>query len=137
MKKRNVIWFILLLVYLGVLAWCCFGNFDDIPQPRKEFFGIAFDKIVHFIMFLPFPFLCFLAFNCIEAKPWKAMLGIVAIFLAGCLIAAGTEIGQSYTAHRVGDPKDFMADFLSLAVSSLAMTVFYLVKRLRLKTKYD
>lgn len=134
MKKRNIIGFILLLVYLGVLAWCCFGNFDDMPKPEKEFLGIEFDKIVHFIMFMPFPFLCFLAFDCITAKPWKAILSTIAIFLSGCLLAAGTEIGQSYTAHRSGDPKDFLADVIAMATACLLLIVIYFVKRHRYST---
>ena len=131
MRKKNVIWFVLLLIYLGFVAWCCFGKFDNMPNVTKEFMGIQVDKIVHFIMFLPFPFLCFQSFCYPAAKTWKAFLSLFIIFLAGCLLTAGTELGQSFTATRVADPKDFFADVIALATGTLITFVLYF----SLKTK--
>ena len=125
MRKKNVIWFILFLIYLGFVAWCCFGKFDNMPNVTKEFMGIQVDKIVHFIMFLPFPFLCFRSFSYLATKTWKAILSLIIIFFAGCLLAAGTEIGQSFTATRVADPKDFLADTLALAIGTLITLILY------------
>ena len=124
--RKNVIWFVLFLIYLGFVAWCCFGKFDNMPNVTKEFMGIQIDKIVHFIMFLPFPFLCFRSFSFLATGPWRAILSLVVIFLAGCLIAAGTEIGQSFTANRVADTKDFIADAIALATGTLITLIIYL-----------
>ena len=126
MRKKNVIWFVLFLIYLGFVAWCCFGQFDNMPNVTKEFMGIQVDKIVHFIMFLPFPFLCFRSFSFPVAKPWQVFLSMTVIFLIGCIIAAGTEIGQSFTAHRSAEPMDFLADALALAACSVASLILHL-----------
>ena len=125
MQKRNIIGLILLLVYLGAVAWCCFGHFDNLPSVQKEFFGIPTDKIVHFIMFLPFPVLSFWAFDYKAGKPWKSVLLVFILFLLGCIIAAATEIGQYYTSYRSSDPRVFAADILALAISSVAIIVIY------------
>ena len=128
MPRRSIIGSILLLVYLGVLAWCCFGNFESLPSVQKSFFGIPTDKVVHFIMFLPFPMLCFWSFNFIAMKPWKMILAVLAVFLIGCAIAAGTEIVQSFTSYRTADPKDFVSDIIALGVSTLIFLLIYSVK---------
>ena len=119
MKKRNFIYLILLLVYLGLVTWLCFGHFDGLPKVQKDFFGIPVDKVVHFLMFLPFPFLSFKTFDYLAKKPWQAVLASLVIFAVGCAIAAGTEIGQSKTAYRSGDPNDFLADILALGIASI------------------
>ena len=118
MKKRNLIFLFLLLVYLGLVAWLCFGHFEGLPKVQQDFIGIPLDKVVHFLMFLPFPFLCFKAFDYMTKTSWHALLAVLAIFVVGCLIAAATEIGQSHTAYRSGDPNDFLADILALGIAS-------------------
>ena len=54
MSKRDRIFFVLFLAYLGLVVWCCFGNFGSMPNVQREMFGIPTDKVVHFVMFLPF-----------------------------------------------------------------------------------
>lgn len=122
MKTKNIFALILLVIYLGAVVYCCFGNFSGLPNVASDIFlGIPMDKIVHFIMFFPFPILSHLAFFGRIRKPSEAVLSVSAVFLAGCAIAAGTEIGQSFTDYRSCDMYDFMADSLSLAVSSIIM----------------
>ena len=90
------------------------------PDVQRSFWGIPTDKIVHFLMFFPFPILAFLAFDGYSAKPWLSVLGTVAIFAAGILLAVGTEVGQArLTTYRSGDVNDFKADLLALGISSL------------------
>ena len=134
MSRRRVIGLILFLIYLGVVAWCCFGYFEDLPKPKQLILGIPIDKIVHFLMFVPFPFLCYMAFGPGRDRPWKTTLAILLSFLAGCLVAAGTEIGQSFTSHRTADPKDFMADAVALAFASLIALVIILLRNNKKKT---
>ena len=128
MSRRRVIGLIVFLIYLGVVVWCCFGNFEDLPKPKQSILGIPIDKIVHFLMFVPFPFLCYMAFGPECVKPWKSILAILLSFLAGCLVAAGTEMGQSFTSHRTADPKDFLADAIALAIASLIALVIILLR---------
>lgn len=129
MGKRNIVSLILFVVYLSAVIWCCFGHFDGLPGVDKDLFGIPTDKIVHFIMFLPFPVLCFKSFSFLASKPWHAFLMLAVIFILGCMIAAGTEIGQSFTDYRSGDPIDFTADAAALAVSSVVTFVVWLCTR--------
>ena len=134
MSKRKIIGLVLFLVYLGLVAWCCFGYFDDLPKPTQYILGIPIDKIVHFLMFVPFPFLCYMAFGPERGRSWKSVLTVFIAFLTGCLVAAATEIGQSYTSHRTADPKDFMADAIALAVASLVALVIILLRNNKKKT---
>lgn len=118
-NKRRLIGIILLIAYVATVCYLCFGHFDNVPDVPKFIFGIPIDKIVHFCMFLPGPFLLWLSFGDICKKPWHSVLFIICAFLIGCLVAGATEIGQSYTTYRSGDPLDFKADALSVALSSI------------------
>lgn len=134
MKKKNILALTLFIVYLGAVAYCCFGHFNDLPEISVDtFMGIPVDKIVHFVMFFPFPILCYIAFAGRILKPWHTVLSVGLVFLAGCLIAAGTEIGQSFTDYRSGDILDFAADTLSLALSSILVLIIdlHIIKHYR------
>lgn len=117
--KKNLYFKILLVLYLAAVAWLCFGHFDNISDVPKDFWGIPTDKIVHFLMFFPFPILCFLAFDRFTTKWWHSLLFTGAVFLCGCAIAGATELGQLQTTYRSGDITDFLADGLALFCSSL------------------
>ncbi len=120
MKKRNILTLSLFIIYLGAVAYCCFGHFSELPDMGKDtLFGIPTDKVVHFLMFFPFPILCFLTFTGRTQKPLHTMLIVGCVFTIGCVIAAATEIGQSFTDYRSGDILDFAADATALAVSSI------------------
>ncbi|HBN01133.1 MAG TPA: hypothetical protein DD383_00625 [Rikenellaceae bacterium] len=120
MKKRNIFTLLLFLAYLAAVAYCCFWHFSELPNIGQDsIFGIPMDKIVHFLMFFPFPFLCFLAFVRRTYKPRHTVLAVGIVFLTGCAIAAGTEIGQSFMEYRSCDVLDFAADSIALAISSI------------------
>lgn len=110
----------LLIAYLAVLGWLCFGNFNSVSTGLPlEILGIPTDKIFHFFMFLPFPLLCWLVFRGRSGKPWHSLALVLVFFGSGCLLAAGTELGQTLTAHRSGDPADFLADGIGIAVATV------------------
>jgi VanZ family protein len=116
-------------LYLAAVVWLCFGHFDGMPDVQRSFWGIPTDKIVHFLMFFPFPILAFLAFDGYSAKPWLSVLGTVATFAAGILLAVGTEVGQArLTTYRSGDVNDFKADLLALGISSLIVLLINIRK---------
>lgn len=120
MKKGWRIFFgILLVLYLAAVAYICFHSFQDLPRIRK-IWGFPADKFVHFVMFLPFPFLMYLTFSPITKNFPKILLHILIIFGIGCSIAAGTEVIQTHLKYRTGDLMDFKADSMALAVSSVA-----------------
>ena len=122
---------VLLILYLAVVAWLCFGHFDNIQKIPRSFWGIPTDKIVHFLMFFPFPILSFLAFDRFTTRWWQSVLFVGAVFLVGCLIAGGTELGQLQTSYRSGDIADFFADGLALGISSLIVLIIDIWKQSR------
>ena len=130
MTRRQLIWArILFVVYLVAVAFLCFGKFDSSNNLPKELWGIPADKIVHFLMFFPFPLLACLAFGGFQGKPGQAVLKTVAAFLGGCAFAAGTEWVQTRLSYRSGDPVDFQADALALLLSSIIVLILVLVKK--------
>ena len=119
MKKGWRIFFgILLVLYLAAVAYICFHSFQDLPRIRK-IWGFPADKFVHFVMFLPFPFLMYLTFSPITRHFLKALMHVLIIFGIGCSIAAGTEVIQTHLSYRTGDLADFKADSMALAISSV------------------
>ena len=111
---------VLFFVYLaGVLA-LCFGNFGNLPSAPHTLLGLPTDKVVHFFMFLPFPFLAFLAFDRYTETPGKSFLFTLGTFIMGFLLALGTELGQAWlTDYRSGDPWDLAADMLAILTGCL------------------
>lgn len=120
---------ILFLIYLGLVLWCCFGNFSGLPQVEKEMFGFPTDKVVHFIMFLPFVFLGYMSFASRPKSRFQGILLVLAALVAGSLMAVATEIGQSLTSYRTGDEWDFVADALGLCATTLFTLALVLFKK--------
>ena len=123
MMKRTLIYRIAMLVYLVVVGYLCFARIDGIQSAPLSIFGIASDKVVHFLMFLPFAPLAFLCLGRKAATPVRAVLVTLAIFLVGCVIAGATEVMQGWTGYRTSDPRDFVADTLALALGSVAVII--------------
>ena len=128
-RKNNILFRILLVLYLAAVLFLCFGHFSGSPGMDWKLLGIPSDKVVHFLMFFPFPLLVFAGFDRLTTKPWHSALFAVCVFLAGCLLAAGTEIGQTFTTYRNGDVFDFKADTLALALSSILVLIIDLRKQ--------
>lgn len=110
---------ILFLLYLVAIAFLCFMHVDKLPDVQKFIFGFPTDKVAHFLMFLPFPILAYLAYDHLTNKVWSAILFALATFVIGCLLAYGTEYVQGRLPYRSMDIKDFKADALALAISSV------------------
>ena len=131
-RRQRLLARILFVLYLAAVAYLCFGRFDDMPDVEKYIFGIPTDKVVHFLMFFPFPILAFLAFDRYTEKFWSTVLWTLGTFAAGALLAAGTEYGQArLTTWRSGDPLDLRADLIALGISSLLVFCIDLWKQHR------
>ena len=129
-RRQRIIARILFGVYLVAVAWLCFGKLDGSQNMPATLWGIPTDKIAHFLMFLPCPVLAFFAFDRFTEKFWPTVLWTTVIFLAGCAFAAGTEIVQArLLPYRTGDPADFKADLLALALSSVIVLILDLSKQ--------
>lgn len=127
MGRRGKIFLFLFLLYLGMVAWCCFGHFESLPKVSKELFGIPTDKVVHFIMFLPFVILGYPAFSSLAKKRAGKTLVFALVFLAGLLVACGTEAGQALTSYRSGDPADLAADAAGLISGTVVTLIAILI----------
>ena len=127
-RKTNLIALLLMIVYLAGVGYCCFGHFDDLPQVEKSFLGIPTDKIAHFIMFFPFPIIGYMLVDAHNGKKWEMALHSFLVFVAGCILASGTEIGQSFTDYRSCDSMDLLSDISSLTLSTVLNLIFYILK---------
>ncbi len=122
---------LLLLLYLGVIIYLCFGRFDNLPSVSRTILGIPTDKLVHFAMFFPLTLLLYWSFNWNTDKPWKSMLLCIVLLLLGLSIGALTELGQGLTNYRSRDNMDFVADMISVSISSFLVFIFELIKHYR------
>ena len=127
-RRQLLIARILFVAYLVTVAFLCFGRFDSSQDVPMELWGIPTDKIVHFLMFLPFALLAYFAFDRFTEKVWSSILWTSVAFLAGCAFAAGTEWVQSHLAYRTADPADFKADFLAVTAGSVIVLILDFLK---------
>ena len=119
MTTKTILARILFFLYLAAIAFLCFMRVDRIPDVQQSLLGIPTDKIAHFLMFLPFPILAYLAYDHLTNKVWSAILFAVATFVIGSLLAYGTEYVQGRLPYRSMDMNDFKADAIALAISSV------------------
>lgn len=120
----------LLVLYLGALAYLCFGRIEAIPDLPNTIFGIPLDKVVHFLMFMPFPVIVYMAFGINCRKVSTLLIFMFYTFFAGCILAILTEIGQgALTSYRSPDLMDLKADALSLAAVCLLLVAWHLIRR--------
>ena len=111
---------VLLLLYLASVLFLCFGQFESGSEVPSTLLGIPTDKLVHFCIFFPFPILAYFSFDRYTETLRSTLLFTGITLLAGILLAGGTEWGQSHlTDYRSGDPLDFLADSISLFLSTL------------------
>ena len=131
MTRRQRIWArILLAAYLLAILVLCFANFSSVPKVKDTLFGIQMDKIVHFLMFCPFPILAYFAFDFHSKTVRSSLLFAATVFIIGCIFAAATEFGQAkLTTWRSGDPTDLIADISALALASIAVIIFDRIKQ--------
>lgn len=123
MSTKTILARILFVVYLAAIAFLCFMHADKLPEMQKTLFGIPADKVAHFLMFLPFPILAFLAYDHVTNKFWSALLFSVLTFVVGAAIAWGTEYIQGMLPYRSRDVADLRADLLALGVSTLGVFI--------------
>lgn len=123
MKIKRIPWKILFVLYIIAVLYLCFGHFSNVHGIKWSYFGIPTDKIVHFLMFFPFPILFYLSFEWKTRNVWHSIILTAGIMILGYVIAAGSELGQGLTTYRSMDLKDFRAD--SLAVAACSVLVFF------------
>ena len=121
LNKRHIS-FLLLCLYVIVICILCFIRPSELPDTPLELWGIGIDKIVHFLMFLPFPIL---AYSTLSAKAKYIMV----IFITGCIFAIGTEYIQGLTDYRSFEYGDITADISGLLSGSIVTLIHTLLKK--------
>ncbi len=133
MAGRRQVWIfrVLLVIYVLAVLYLCFGYFKSLPSVSRYMWGFPTDKVVHFLMFLPFPLLAYGALGLRPRSWWGSLLLVAGIFAAGCLLSGGTEFVQSFLYWRSGDLHDFEADALALGISSAVVLLIETVRQIR------
>jgi VanZ family protein len=125
---RAIIFRILTILYVVAVAWLCFANLSKVSQMPRTLFGLPIDKVVHFLMFFPFPILAFLAYDHLTQTPWQALAALISICAIGGIFAGLTEIIQGQLSYRTKDINDFGADCLAIGLSGLLVFVIDVLK---------
>lgn len=122
-STKTILARILFILYLAAIAFLCFMHADKLPDMQKTLLGIPSDKVAHFLMFLPFPILAFLAYDHVSNKFWSAVLFAVLTFAVGAGIAWLTEYVQGMLPYRSREIADIKADLLALGISTLGVFI--------------
>ena len=127
MKEIRYDYIIKLMFYLyilTVLSLMLFSiNVSDINVP-KEIMGIAIDKVVHFLIFFPYPFLLYVSFK----RKFKANVSFflwVIIPLSGIFFAIATEFLQSINPARSFELSDMAANVSAIVSASIISNIFH------------
>lgn len=110
---------IALCIYMVTVCILCFFRPANLPDREMQFLGIGLDKIVHFIMFSPFPVLVYFSLF-----PKAKFI----IFLVGCVFALCTEYIQGLTEYRSFERGDLIADILGLSFGSTLTLIHSILK---------
>lgn len=131
MKGHAPIFRILMLLYLAGVAYLCFNNFQQLPDVSRSMFGFETDKVVHFLMFFPFPLLAIFCYKELPGKFVKCLFRIFDVAFIGAVLAAATEIIQTKLVYRCGDFRDFKADVIAIGISCGIAFIIEIIHLLR------
>ncbi|MCK9628882.1 MAG: VanZ family protein [Bacteroidales bacterium] len=128
MKRVNTLGSItksLFFIYvIGILSIMVFTIHTEEINAPDYILGIAIDKVVHFIVFLPYPFLLWLAFNKRFSR-YKNLFVCCLVPVTGLIFAIATEFLQSVNPARDFDYYDILANILSIIFASIVLNVIY------------
>ena len=133
MKGRITATYITLFcVYLTAVGVLCFIKPSSIPEiDIKTFLGIPIDKILHFLMFLPYPILAGPVFVRRERGFASGILTLALLAVTGAGVAYGTEVIQAHTGYRSYEIADFHADITGIITGSLIAMGYLTYTRLK------
>lgn len=131
MTRKRIISLILFCIYIMAVCYLCFAKPDDMPSVQISFWGLPIDKVVHFLMFLPFPLLAFLAFDSEDSRIGRRALLLLGIVAAGIAVAALTEFIQGFLAYRSEDAFDLLSDCIGLCTGVVVMIIYLIIRKIR------
>ena len=98
---------------------------------NTEILGLPADKVVHFLLFFPFPIISYITFPDMRKTPAGFLRFSITVFIAGVCLGGAIELIQGISGYRSCDSKDLLADCYGLAASTAVMQVYeaFLKKR--------
>ena len=120
MRIRRIIFLLLFCLYIAAVAYLCFARPDEVPSLPETWFGLPADKVAHFLMFLPFPFLGYIAFEGNGMNWWKKALLMIGLLTIGFALALGTEQVQALLEYR---------SYSGLLSGCIITTIYLLIRR--------
>lgn len=122
----------LFCIYLTAVAFACFSKPSNLPDMGAgTFMGIPMDKVLHFIMFLPFPVLASMSLINMNRGKAANLVTLAVIAITGIGIAYATEAIQSQLGYRSYDMKDLYADSIGICTGALATAIIITCLRLK------
>lgn len=114
-------------VYLLAVLSLCVINFGPMSKVPSRLLDMRTDLIIHFVMFIPMPFLFFGVYSTCVSLP--SLWGLAIIFLICVFLASFTEVMQQYLIPwRTGELSDLVADTIGISAGGL-ITVLHHLKR--------
>ena len=131
-EKLRILYIVAFCIYLAAVGVLCFIRPSSLPEMDiKTFLGLPIDKVLHFLMFLPYPVLSGLVFISREQK-LPAVTAVMLILVAtGIGVAYGTEMIQSQTGYRSYEIADFYADLTGIAAGIILAASYIAYTRLK------
>ena len=122
----------LFCIYLVAVAALCFLRPSSLPEMNiKTFLGLPIDKVLHFLMFLPYPVLSGMSFMRREYLLLRNIFILLVLAVVGIGMAYGTEVIQAQTGYRAYEMADFYADMTGIATGSVAVLAYLIHIRLK------
>lgn len=129
--KYRIFYILAFCVYIATILTLCLIKPDDLPQPEIYLFGLPADKVVHFLMFLPFPVLVYMMLFEKARKKWLDTLILAGGMALGLCAALGTEFLQSLTQYRSADIHDVYADMQGICLGGIIVLAFIILRKNR------
>lgn len=128
--RKRYIWLVILFIYICSVAYLCFMKPDDIPTIDPYLWGIPVDKIAHFAMFFPYPFLAYAAFQPHGRRRYVHFIVLLILVIVGAGLAVGTEQIQGMLEYRSYDIADYMADMIGIGSSAFIIALYVIFRKL-------
>lgn len=119
-------------IYLAAVGLLCFIRPSSLPEmDMNTILGIPTDKVLHFLMFLPYPVLAGLIFISRDCSMACGIFIIAVIAATGTGMAYGTELIQAHTGYRSYEIADFHADVAGMAAGCIMSMIYLTYTRLK------
>ena len=113
----------LFLIYIFIVLFASLYSFKNTSVDLSGFIlGIRADRLIHFIMFLPFPLFAWLAFGS-AIKRYTDRFSMSALAISGLLISTITETLQTLNPNRDFDYIDLIANYSAIIIGTILVAL--------------